>query len=149
MHTLLLNGPTGREFLNSLYTFPKTASVVSHVDAFNSNHAVGETINNVYELPIMARAVLYLHAASGFPTKATWLKSIRNGNYLTWPRITIQNVNRHFLESEETQKSHMKNQRQGVRSTKAKAPHPGTESPPVDKNTMSSSMYMNPRGPCT
>ena len=135
MHTILLNVPTGHESLNSLYTVPTTASVLAPIEAFNSNKVAGETINNMYELPSLVRAVRYLHADAGFPTKATWLKSIRNGNYPTWPRLTIHNVNRHFLESEDTQKGHMWNQRQGVRSTKAKSPHPGTESPPTEKNT--------------
>ena len=41
MHTLLLNAPTGRDSLNSLYTFPTTASLLAHIKAFNSNHAAG------------------------------------------------------------------------------------------------------------
>ena len=110
MHTLLLNGPTGRKYLNSLYTVPTTTSVIAHVKYFNSNKAAGETINNVYELPSLARAVQYLHAIAGFLVKATWLNSISNGNYLTLLILTIHNVNRHFPESEDTQKGHMRNQ---------------------------------------
>ena len=149
MHTLLLNGPTGREYLNYLYTVPTTTSVPAHFKAFNSNQAAEETINNMYELPSLTRAVRYLLATTGFPTKSTWLKSTRNGNYLTWPLLTIHNANKHFLESEETHKGHMRNQRQGVFSTNAKDPHTGTESPPAYKNVMSSSICMNPRVPCT
>ena len=96
MHTLLLNGPTGREYLNSLYTVPTTASDLAHFEAFNSQKAAGETINNVYEIPSLLCAVRYLHADAGFTTKSTWLKSIRNSNYLTWPLLTIHNVNSHF-----------------------------------------------------
>eukprot|EP00804_Cyclotella_cryptica_P007766 CCRYP_001371-RA/>CCRYP_001371-RA protein AED:0.39 eAED:0.39 QI:0/0/0/1/1/1/2/0/283 len=54
----------------------------------------------------------------GTQQKNTWLTAIRHGNYSTWPLITIKNVNKHFPQSEETQQGHMKNQRQGVRSTK-------------------------------
>ena len=57
-------------------------------------------------------------SAAGFSPKETWLKHIRNGHYLTWPHITVKNVNKYFPESEETQKGHMRNVRQGVRSTK-------------------------------
>ena len=46
------------------------------------------------------------------------MKAIRNGNYLSWPLINVQNVSKHFPESEEAQKWHMRNQQQGVRSTK-------------------------------
>ena len=77
-----------------------------------------ETIGNVYELPSTDQAIKYQHAAAGFPTKATWLKAIRNGNYDTWPMINVKNVHKHFPESEETQHGHMQAQRQGVRSTK-------------------------------
>ena len=117
MHTLLLNVNTGRESINSLYTVLTSALTIDHIEPFNTDHASGETINNIYKLPSLARAVRYLHAAARFPTKAMWIKSIGYGNYLTCPLITVKNVNRHFPESEETQKGHMRNQRQVVRST--------------------------------
>ena len=133
MHTLLLNAPTGRESLNSVYNVPTTASVLSHIKALNSNHTAGEATKNVYKLPSLARVVRYLNAAAGFPTKATCIKIIRKGNYLTWPLLIIHNVNRHFPKSKEIQKGHTQNQRQGVRSTKEKYPHLGTETPAVEK----------------
>ena len=80
-----------------------------------------EAINNVYELPSIKPAIRYLRGATGFPTKSTWIKSICKGNYLTWSLLTVKNVNKFFPESEESQKRHMRNQRQGVQSTKKKA----------------------------
>jgi len=41
----------------------------------------------------------------------------RNGNLITFPGLTIKNINKHFPESEETQKGHMRQSRQGVRSS--------------------------------
>ena len=70
-------------------------------------------------------AICYLHGATGFPTKATWLKDIRDGNYLSWHLINVKNVNKFFPESEDTQKGHMRTQRQGVRSTKAASQQAG------------------------
>ena len=131
MHTILLNDSTGRESLNSLYTVHTTTSLLAHMEDFNYKHAAGETIKSVYKLPSLARAFRYLHAAAVFPTEATCIKITRNGYYLTWPLLTIHNVNRNFPGSEETKKGHMWNQCHGVRSTKAKSPHPGTESPPA------------------
>ena len=90
----------------------------AHLTLFHTDPAcppASETIQNVYELLSIEGAVRYLHAAAIFPTKSTWLKSILHGNYLTWPLITIKNVHKYFPESEETQKGHMRNQRQGVR----------------------------------
>jgi hypothetical protein len=43
---------------------------------------------------------------------------IKAVNYNTWPTITPETVRRHFPESDETQKGHMKRQRQGVQSTR-------------------------------
>ena len=63
---------------------------------------------------------------AGFPTKASWLKAIRKGNYLSWPLINVKNVAKYFPESEETQKGHMRGQRQGVRSTRVTEPTEGT-----------------------
>ena len=64
----------------------------------------------------IGQTVQYLHAAAGFPTKDTWTKAIKAGNYNTWPTITPTVVRRHFPESDKTQKGHMKRQPQGVRS---------------------------------
>ena len=74
----------------------------------------------MYELPSVAETIRYLHACAGFPTKATWVKAIQNGNYATWPGLTIKAVNKHFPESDETQQGHMRSIKQGVRSTKKK-----------------------------
>ena len=77
-----------------------------------------EQANNVYDLPSIKQVVKYLHAAAGFPVAETWIKAIKAGNYNTWPTISPEIVRRHFPESSETQKGHMKKQRQGVRSTR-------------------------------
>eukprot|EP00956_Cyclotella_meneghiniana_P019401 scaffold33215_cov93-Cyclotella_meneghiniana.AAC.1 len=75
---------------------------------------------NVHDLPSTERVIRYLHAAAGFPTKATWLKAISKGFYSTWPLLTSKNVNKYFPESEETQKGHMRQMRSGVRKTNRK-----------------------------
>jgi hypothetical protein len=52
--------------------------------------------------------------------KDSWIDAIKAGNYTTWPGLNVKVVNRYFPESDETQKGHMKKQRQNVRSTKVK-----------------------------
>jgi hypothetical protein len=79
-----------------------------------------EEKHNVYSLPSMTQSIKYLHAAAGFPVKETWLTAIEAGNYVTWPGQTTAAVRKHFPDSDETQKGHMKKQRQGVRSTRTK-----------------------------
>ena len=79
-----------------------------------------EAINNVYDLPSIEPTFRYLHAAAGFAKIYTWTKAIKSGNYLTWPFLTVKNVNKYIPESEDTQQGHMRGQLQGVQSTKVK-----------------------------
>ena len=74
---------------------------------------VQESANSVYELPSTKEVVRFLHAALGFPTKATLLTAAKHGNLVTFPGLTPENISRHFPESEETQKGHIKRTRQG------------------------------------
>ena len=77
-----------------------------------------ETVKNVYELRTQREMVLYYHVAAGFPVKATWMKAIGNNQYSSWPGLTVEAVERHFPESLETQKGHMRKHQAGIRSTK-------------------------------
>jgi hypothetical protein len=45
-------------------------------------------------------------------------KSHQAENIITWPGLTNTTVKKHFPESDETVKGHMKKQRRGVWSTK-------------------------------
>jgi len=54
----------------------------------------------------------------GFPTKATFIDAVRNGNYSTWPKLTVTLINRYFPDSDEMIKGHLKGQHQGIRLTK-------------------------------
>ena len=80
-HTLNLDGPDGTESLNLMYAVPSTTRMMDHIYSFSANlpNSV-EAINNVYELPSIETEIRYLHGAAGFPTKATWIKTIRNSN---------------------------------------------------------------------
>jgi hypothetical protein len=80
-----------------------------------------EAVNTIFNLPNNQQTVLYYHAAAGFPPKETFRDAVQAGNYATWPGLTTQLVNKHFPDSNKTQKRHIKGQRQGVQSTKQKA----------------------------
>jgi hypothetical protein len=84
----------------------------------SQNIDVAETAMSVYDLPNTKEVVRFLHAALGTPTRATLLTAAQNGNLVTFPGMTPENISRHFPESDETQKGHMKQTKQGVRSTK-------------------------------
>jgi hypothetical protein len=72
-------------------------------------------VANVYNIPSINQTIKCLHAAAGYPVEDTWVKVINAGNYTTWPELTATTACKHFPESDETQKGHMKRQRQGVR----------------------------------
>ena len=118
--TLILDSKCGLQSTHPRYHVPTPTHIREHLQA--SLQCDTEHILNVYELPSIEQSIRYLHAAAGFPTKSTWLAAIRKGNYSTWPLITVKNVHKHFPQSEETQQGHMRNQRQGTRSTKQALP---------------------------
>ena len=92
--TLLLNGLTGTESLNTTYTVPNSARILQHIKmCCDDCPAPYEAINNVNELPSTEPTIWYLHGAAGFPTKATCIKSIRKWNYQSWPLVNSKNVN--------------------------------------------------------
>jgi hypothetical protein len=76
--------------------------------------------NSVYDLSSMEQAIKWTHAVCRYPVKSTWLKAIKAGNYIDWPRLTERNVNKYYPETSETPKGHMNQTRKNVHSTKAK-----------------------------
>ena len=56
-----------------------------------------------------------MHAALGFPTKATWIRAINNGNLATSPGPTVEAVTKFFPCFDEMQKGQTKQQHQNVR----------------------------------
>ena len=62
----------------------------------------------------MKQVIRYDHASAGFPTKTTWLKAIKAGFYTMWPMLTATAVMKNYPESNETQKGHMHQNKQGV-----------------------------------
>lgn len=73
------------------------------IDRPDPHHA----ISHVFELPSIAKTITYFHACAGFPPKETWIRAIRKGTFNTWPGLSVKAVNRHFPDSDETQKGHI------------------------------------------
>jgi hypothetical protein len=114
MDTFILEHPSGQDSLNSIYTIETNQLTRKHVVLKMCKNHCQEYLHNVYELPSIEPTIWYLHSAAGFPTKASWLKAIHKGNYLSWPLINVKNVAEYFPESKEAQKGHMHSQHQGV-----------------------------------
>jgi hypothetical protein len=60
----------------------------------------------------MGQTIKYLHTAVGYPVEKTWTKAINAGNNNIWPGLATATVRKHFPESDETQKGHIKRQQQ-------------------------------------
>ena len=73
--------------------------------------------------------VQYYHAASGFLIKPSLLEAIKNKQYTSWPGLTWEAANKHYLKSKETLKGHGHKTRSGLQSTKTT-----TESDNKDNN---------------
>ena len=99
-----------------------------------------------YDLPIVEALVCYLHAAAGFPTKSTWLKSIKAWDFSTCPGLTYSNASKCCPQSVETIKGHMTQSRQGFRSTKPRAV---STPPPKSQNTSRRRQSLPVLGPNT
>jgi hypothetical protein len=76
------------------------------------------TACSAYEEQAVPALIRYLHACAGYPTKATWIKAINAGYYITWPGLTAARVRQFLPKSEETAAGHMTAQRSNVRTTK-------------------------------
>jgi hypothetical protein len=74
-------------------------------------------LHNVYEQKSIKDTITYLHACCFSPVQDTWLKSIQNENFPTWPSITVDNVRRYLPKSDEMVKGHMNQICQNIRST--------------------------------
>ena len=132
--SILLQGwrePTGAK----LWRF----SLIPNQQVAPSTTTQHSAAHSASDLPSVGALVRYLHAAAGFPVRATWLAAIKTGNYSSWPGLTHANASKHCPSCDETIKGHLTQVRQGVRSTKPKPltttspPSPSTTPPAATK----------------
>ncbi len=85
----------------------------------NSTYEINfvNSANSVYELVKQGDIVKYLHQACGSPVQSTWLKAIEAGYFTTWPGLTTDLVKKHLPKSLARAKGHLRQERQGLRST--------------------------------
>ncbi len=85
----------------------------------NSTYEINfvNSANSVYELVKQGDIVKYLHQACGSPVKSTWLKAIEAGYFTTWPGLTTDLVKKHLPKALASAKGHLRQERQGLRST--------------------------------
>ena len=104
----------------ALFSQEVTEIIMDKHEKFDTN----EFINSMYELPNTKQVIVWYHAAAGYPAKATWIKAIDAGFCATWPMLTSKGVRKHFPESDEMAKGHMRQIKSGVRSTETQVEEP-------------------------
>ena len=60
-----------------------------------------------YVLLSLETFVIYFHAADGYPVRDMWLKTVKAGNYESWPGLTYINATRYCPLSNKAIKGHM------------------------------------------
>ena len=70
-------------------------------------------------LPHQSNSVLihFYHGCCFSPVKSTWLRAIKNGNFVTWPGLTYDMVSKYYPDTSATAKGHLNQERQNLRST--------------------------------
>ncbi len=70
-------------------------------------------------LPHQSNSVLihFYHGCCFSLVKSTWLRAIKNGNFITWPGLTYDMVSKYYPETAATAKGHLNQERQNLRST--------------------------------
>ena len=86
---------------------------------------------SAYDLPRVVALIRYLHAASGYPVRSTWLKAIGAGNYSSWPGLMLANATKYFSSADYTIMVHLVRKRQGVIFTKPKPPTKSSPEEPI------------------
>jgi len=85
----------------------------------------------------------FLHACCFSPATSTFIKAIKNGNFLTWPGLTAENVRKHLPVFIATLKGHMNEERKNIQSTKTKFTSTTTTDSPTDIDFFPTSEHPN------
>jgi hypothetical protein len=94
----------------------------------NSAQAAPEHyVHNVCEQKSIKDTITYLHASCFRHVQDTWLKSIQNGHFATWPSLTVENVCKYLPKYDAMVKGHMNQIHQNIRSTQPAVTEPTPE----------------------
>ena len=65
-----------------------------------------------------AQLIEFYQACLFSPAKSTLLKAVKNGNFITWPSLSVENVNKYYKQTIYCAKGHLNQERQNTQSTK-------------------------------
>jgi hypothetical protein len=64
-------------------------------------HVTPTTISVIFNLLSSCKTFFWYHASAGFPPKETFIDAVRNGNYATWPNLTMTLINQYYPDLDE------------------------------------------------
>ena len=88
----------------------------------NNDNLATYAAYSAYDSPNIVDLKRYFHASAGYPVQSTWLKSIGDGNYSSFPGITLSNATKYYPYADATIMIHIVQKRQGLRLTKPNPP---------------------------
>ena len=78
-------------------------------------------LNVILKKDIKTRELIQYYQACCFnPRKTTFIKAIKNGNFLKWPGLTVAAVEKYFVPTMASAKGHLNQERKFLQSTKAR-----------------------------
>jgi hypothetical protein len=100
-----------------------------------------EQCNHAHDNRNQKDLINYLHAACFSPVKSTWITSIKNGHFTSWPGLTEHDVEKRLSKSTSTTKGHLNQQRHNARKTKVKDPKVIMTEPDLDQGIKTQYIY--------
>jgi hypothetical protein len=77
--------------------------------------------NNLQDYTSIQDAISYLQATAYSPVRTTLVQAIKNGNFASWPGMTLDNVNKHYKPTIAISKGHVAQTKRNTRSTQPKS----------------------------
>ena len=106
---------------------PSQITTINNTNTYHTSISK-PSLNVIIRIATTAKdLVLYLHAACFSPPKSTFLKAVKNNNFIGWPGLTPDLVNKHLSNTIATTKGHIRQEQQGLQSTSKSLPHQHTK----------------------
>ena len=71
-------------------------------------------VNTMQKTTTICEQMQFLHEAAGSPVTSTWTTAVKNGYFISWPGLTVENINKHLPKSVATTRGHMEMQHKGA-----------------------------------
>ena len=85
----------------------------------------------------------YLHACCFSPSLKTFIKAVKNGNFISWPGLDANLIEKHLTASIATAKGHLDQERKNLQSTKPTTSSANTSNEPTSEEQQSDDTASN------